>query len=58
MEQIKFDPLASTKKELIGNDLCILADFLKGPHTYINKELINKLIEEYKRLYEDYKEEK
>lgn len=58
METITFDPLAQTKKELIGNDLCVLADFLKGPHTYIDKELINKLIEEYKRLLKKYKEEK
>ena len=30
METITFDPLAQTKKELIGNDLCVMIEFLKG----------------------------
>ena len=58
METIAFDPLAQTKKELIGNDLCVMIEFLKGPHSYIKSELINEMKEEYKRLLKIYKEEK
>lgn len=58
METITFDPLAQTKKELIGNDLCVMIEFLKVPHSYIKSELINEMKEEYKRLLKIYKEEK
>ena len=53
-----FNPLPMTRKEELGNDLRVLADFIEASHEHIKEELIIMAKEEIKRIYKLYEEEK
>ncbi len=58
MNEMEWNPLATTKKEHLKNDLVRLQGLIKGEQKFISKELLELAKKEYKRILKMYEEEK
>lgn len=58
MNDMRWNPIAETKKEHLRNDLIRLRGLIMGEQKFISEELIKQAKAEYERILKLYEEEK